>query len=479
MADALAEPVARFIDDLAPAMTSVARDLSGVDADKLRADVTVEAFNLAAAFIDCDGLHTDDELWAFIAAFAPRVDTQLGLATPLDVRKAGLIAGKRTYLEAPSVLFDILVRADKRDDTVHSSTYYVRAMEIAFAVAAVDLHTSTTELNTIETFRGMLLRTMELAGVPRPGQPRPAESRPPAKVATTPGTPGAPPAVPPPEADPPPRPLEDLLRELDELVGLREVKAEIKLVTNLIQVEKLRRERNLPVLEQSRHLVFTGNPGTGKTTVGRLLAQIYRTLGVVKRGHLVESDRSQLVAGFVGQTATQVKAVFDSADEGVLLIDEAYALVRGGERDFGREAIDTIVKLVEDRRDSIVVIVAGYPEEMAEFVDANPGLRSRFPKTIFFPDYSNDELMQIFESLGKKGRYACDGEAHAKVKAWFEAQPRTKGFGNGRLARNMFEAAVARQASRIVTIANPTDEQLTTLAAVDIPDLDPATAGSR
>jgi Cdc6-like AAA superfamily ATPase len=480
VADALAEPVARFIDDLAPAMASVAHDLPGVDADKLRADVTVEAFNLAAAFIDCDGLHTDDELWAFIAAFAPRVDTQLGLATPLDVRKAGLIAGKRAYLEAPSVLFDILVRADKRNNTVHSSTYYVRAMEIAFSVAAVDLHTSTTELNTIETFRGMLLRTMELAGVPRPGQPRPASTGPVAKEATTPPgtTPGVTP-VPPPEADEPPRPLEDLLRELDELVGLREVKAEVKLVTNLIQVEKLRRERDLPVLEQSRHLVFTGNPGTGKTTVARLLAQIYRTLGVVKRGHLVESDRSQLVAGFVGQTATQVKAVFDSADEGVLLIDEAYALVRGGERDFGREAIDTIVKLVEDRRDSIVVIVAGYPEEMAEFVDANPGLRSRFPKTIFFPDYSNDELMQIFESLGKKGRYVCDAEARAKVQAWFEAQPRTKGFGNGRLARNMFEAAVARQASRIVTIDNPTDEQLTTLTAADIPDLGPEAAGSR
>jgi hypothetical protein len=153
--------------------------------------------------------------------------------------------------------------------------------------------------------------------------------------------------------------------------------------------------------------------------------------------------------------------------------------VRGGERDFGREAIDTIVKLVEDRRDSIVVIVAGYPEEMAEFVDANPGLRSRFPKTIFFPDYSNDELMQIFESLGKKGRYVCDAEARAKVQAWFEAQPRTKGFGNGRLARNMFEAAVARQASRIVTIDNPTDEQLTTLTAADIPDLDPEAAGSK
>jgi SpoVK/Ycf46/Vps4 family AAA+-type ATPase len=267
----------------------------------------------------------------------------------------------------------------------------------------------------------------------------------------------------------PPRPLDDLLKELDELVGLADVKKEVRLTAALTRVEQLRLQRGLPVLEHSRHLVFTGNPGTGKTTVARLLAQIYRTLGVVTKGHLVETDRSQLVAGYVGQTAIQVRKVFDEADEGVLLIDEAYALARGGENDFGKEAIDTIVKLVEDRRDSIVVIVAGYPEEMATFVDANPGLRSRFPKTIFFPDYSNDELLEIFDSLAQKQKYSCDDAARSRVRAYFDAQPRVRGFGNGRLARNLFEATVARQASRIVDIEKPTDEQLCTFVAEDVP----------
>jgi SpoVK/Ycf46/Vps4 family AAA+-type ATPase len=171
----------------------------------------------------------------------------------------------------------------------------------------------------------------------------------------------------------------------------------------------------------------------------------------------------------VGQTAIKVNEVFTSALGGVLLIDEAYALAQGGEGDFGREAIATIVKLVEDHRDDVVVIAAGYPEEMEVFIDSNPGLRSRFPKTIHFPDYSDDELARIFESLCTQSRYQCDDAGRAKLKTSFGAHARVRGFGNGRLARNLFEDAVARQASRLVKLENPTDEQLLTLTVDDIP----------
>jgi Cdc6-like AAA superfamily ATPase len=460
----LREPVDRFVQQLASAVATVALEVPGMSADKLRRDVIVEAFNLTAGFIDADGVHTDDELWALITAFAGLLDTPLTAATPRDVRRAGLVDGKSRYLATPSVLFDIFVRSDARRGTGHARIYYERALEIAFAIASLDLHTARSELEAIERFRGVLLTAIKAAGATPPGQP----------AATTAATTGATAAVEP-EAGPttPPRPLEELLAELDGLIGLEGVKKEVRLVADLIQVEKIRRERKLPTLEQSRHLVFTGNPGTGKTTVARLLAQIYRTLAVVEKGHLVETDRSQLVAGFVGQTAIQVRAVFDRADEGVLLIDEAYSLMRGGERDFGREAIDTIVKLAEDRRDSVVVIVAGYPAEMEEFLDFNPGMRSRFPRVIYFPDYRSEELVAIFESIGEKGQYRLDDEARRKVLAWFEAQPRTKGFGNGRLARNLFEATVARQASRLVAIAEPTDDDLVTFVAGDV--LDPGT----
>ena len=199
----------------------------------------------------------------------------------------------------------------------------------------------------------------------------------------------------------------------------------MRLVANLLQIQRLRRKRNLPVAESSRHLVFTGNPGTGKTTVARLLADLYWELEVVAQGQLIETDRAGLVAGYVGQTAIKVTTVFTSALGGVLLIDEAYALAQGGADDFGHEAISTLVKLVEDHRDDVVVIAAGYPEEMEEFIDSNPGLRSRFPKTIHFPDYTDDELVQIFESLCAQNKYQCDDAGRAKLKAFFAAQART------------------------------------------------------
>jgi SpoVK/Ycf46/Vps4 family AAA+-type ATPase len=268
----------------------------------------------------------------------------------------------------------------------------------------------------------------------------------------------------------PPRPIDELLSELNAMVGLKGVKTQVRLVTNLIRVQQLRRQHGLPVPDSSHHLVFTGNPGTGKTTVARLVAQIYRTLGVVDQGQLVQVGRAELVAGYMGQTAARTTAVFDTASGGVLLIDEAYALNQGPEDSFGHEAVDTLVKLIEDRRDEVVVVVAGYPEEMDDFLDANPGLRSRFPRTINFPDYSTDELLAIFDSLCAENSYQPTLEARAQVRSVFDAEPRTKGFGNGRLARNLFEAALERQAGRIVTLDSPTNDDLCQLTEADVVD---------
>ena len=262
------------------------------------------------------------------------------------------------------------------------------------------------------------------------------------------------------------------MAELDSLIGLENVKAEVRRLTSMLQVQQIRAERGLPVIETSHHLVFTGNPGTGKTTVARLMSQIYRAVGVVAKGQLVETDRSKLVAGFVGQTALKTLETLQASLGGMLLIDEAYALARGGDNDFGREAIDTLVKFMEDHRDDLAIVAAGYTAEMADFIDANPGLKSRFTRTISFPDYTDDELVAIFLGLGEKSQYSCSDDALARVRHFVGAEPRTRGFGNARFVRNLFETAIAHQAQRVAPLSDPSDEQLTTLTAADIAAVD-------
>jgi AAA lid domain/ATPase family associated with various cellular activities (AAA) len=417
---------------------------------------------------DSDGRLSGDELRAWVDDIGPRLEPPV-IITPDRLREGGLLQGKRSWLGRPSTLFDLLVKADARDRGRRAVRYYELAMRLAHASAAVDLVPSPDEIAAIDRYRGVLLAAFDAAGVARPGLGNAGPARPDVgqrSPAAAPLQEAAPPTAP--AELPSVRPIEELLAELDDLVGLDSVKADVRRLTSLLRIQQLRADRRLPTLETSHHLVFTGNPGTGKTTVARLLSQILRTLGLVSKGHLVETDRSHLVAGYVGQTATKTRAVLESALGGTLLIDEAYALARGGEQDFGREAIDTIVKYMEDHRDDLALIAAGYPTEMEEFINTNPGLKSRFTRFIDFPDYTTDELVEIFERMSGDLRYHLDESGRAALRTVVEAEPRTRGFGNARFVRNLFEEAVGRQAERLAAVSEPTDQQLTTLTAADV-----------
>ncbi|MGI6013984.1 MAG: AAA family ATPase [Oscillospiraceae bacterium] len=267
-----------------------------------------------------------------------------------------------------------------------------------------------------------------------------------------------------------PQNLEELMAQLDELVGLETVKADVKSLVNLMKVRKLREEASLPIPSMSLHLVFTGNPGTGKTTVARLLAGLYAAIGVLKTGQLIEVDRSGLVAGYVGQTALRTSEVIQSALGGVLFIDEAYSLASGGENDFGREAIDTLLKAMEDHRNDLVVIVAGYSAPMERFLSSNPGLESRFNKYIAFPDYTGTELLAIFDSLCRKNGYTPTEAAHNRASRLFQDlyETRDENFGNGRDVRNLFETIIANQANRLATMGTPTKDDLMAILPEDI-----------
>lgn len=261
------------------------------------------------------------------------------------------------------------------------------------------------------------------------------------------------------------------LQQLDKLIGLESVKEEVNKLTNFIKVQNLRKQKGMNAITLSYHCVFTGNPGTGKTTVARIVAQIYHELGILKKGQLVETDRSGLVAEYVGQTAVKTNKIIDSALDGVLFIDEAYSLVQGGGNDYGKEAIATLLKRMEDDRDRLIVILAGYDNEMKLFIDSNPGLQSRFNRYIHFSDYNAEELTAIFKLNLKKFDYELTNDAEQKISHLFSyaVSHKDQNFGNGRYARNVLEKTLENQATRLATVSEITEQMLRTIEEHDIP----------
>lgn len=307
-------------------------------------------------------------------------------------------------------------------------------------------------------------------GSPAP-PPQPAVEGPPTEktAAANPGTP-----EPEPEPEPQKPTLEEAMAELDKLIGLAAVKKDVDSLVNLVKVRTIRKERGMKCPDMSFHLVFSGNPGTGKTTVARIVGKIYNALGILSKGHLVEVDRSGLVAGYVGQTALKTQEVVSQALGGVLFIDEAYTLTpENADKDFGQEAIDTILKAMEDHRDDFVVIAAGYATLMPRFIASNPGLKSRFNKYLYFEDYNGDQLFEIFQDCVKRNDYQLDEEAGQAVREHLQElyEDRDSNFGNARDVRNLFEKIVANQADRVAGLTEPSDEDIVTITTADLEGL--------
>ena len=270
------------------------------------------------------------------------------------------------------------------------------------------------------------------------------------------------------EEMPPKEKIEDLLAELDGYVGMDAIKEEVRSLINMVQVYKLRRENDLPTTDMSLHMVFSGNPGTGKTTVARIMARIYHSLDILSKGQLVEVDRSGLVAGYVGQTALKTQKVIEKAMGGVLFIDEAYALNGKSENDFGQEAIDTILKAMEDHRDDLVVIVAGYTELMDRFIHSNPGLESRFNRFLMFEDYTPEQMVAIFKMQCKKGCYVLAEGTEELVRDFISEESADDSFGNARGVRNLFEHILVAQNNRLAKMEQVTREDLMQILPDDV-----------
>lgn len=410
---------------------------------------------------------------AFIAGVPSRDVLSIGRAGS----EAALNIGykNRSFAEGTPLLLRCCVAMDDKDGTDSAQQFVNGVSQLLYAAADVDGSIGGAAMNFITSYLGSL-RTFLLtraagrhAGAAQeaarrvdvPGGAKPEDGT--AKAEKTDAAPQ--------KKEETEKTLEELMAELDSLIGLDGVKREVRSLINLIKVRKMREAHDLKVMDMSFHMVFTGNPGTGKTTVARLIAKIYKQLGFLSSGQLIETDRSGLVAGYVGQTAGKVTEVVKSALGGILFIDEAYSLARKGmDNDFGREAIDTLVKLMEDHRDDLVVIVAGYTDEMHDFLTSNPGLISRFNKYIDFPDYTDDELMEILSMNAKRQGYTVTEDANQVVRAMLTGMSVSDrlDFGNARGMRNTLEKLVQAQANRLAEATGEiTREMLCEITAQD------------
>jgi ATP-dependent Clp protease ATP-binding subunit ClpA len=449
-----------FYDRFETAIAKIDLSQVGVSADEMQLEVSQYLFDLFAVVSSLDGSTDREEIDLY--------STLTGISDPDYSELFAYSADVQAEFpqDVPNFL-RLAAAQDQRDGGALAAELVACMTGIAYAVTQTDQQSFQQEQQAVDSYTAYLesfLSESQVQTPDAPSQPR-RRARSVSKSARKPsGNENQ-------SLDAPPRSLESLLKELDEMVGLISVKREIHSLVNLLRIQSLRESHGLNAPIVSLHMVFAGNPGTGKTTVARLLAAMYGEIGVLRTGHLVEVDRSGLVGSDAGQTARIVEEVVTSALGGVLLIDEAYALTAvGHENDHGAEAIATLLKLMEDNPNDLAVIVAGYTAEMRLFLSANPGIRSRFSRFLEFPDYSADELAQIFDTICQQSSYALNDAGKREIRTLLQrvTARRDPGFGNADALRGYFEQAIAHHANRMAVKPSPTVDELTTLTDEDV-----------